>query len=88
MTIAISGKEIIWTSGAVRVSCSGGSSLFEINQDSIGWNNVSGGIIVDGVIPDGAVFCTEDLTPSEQGSVLLRFTGDGNVSYQRIIKKA
>lgn len=87
MAIATSGVPIKWASGAMRVSCSGGSSLIEINQDNTGWNKLSGDVVVDGVIPDGAVFITEDLTPDEYESVSLRFTGAGTVSYQRVKTK-
>jgi hypothetical protein len=55
MTIAVSGQKEIFAHGKIRVSVKGGTSVFEINQDNIGWNNISGDGVVDGVIPDGKV---------------------------------
>lgn len=81
MAIAESGKGVRITKGSLRVSCVGGASLIEINQDGIGYNKLSGGVVVDGVIPDGAVFFTEQLGGD---NVYVRFTGAGTVSYNRV----
>ena len=83
MAIAVSGKAFKAPKGSLRVQCTGGDSLFEINQNGIGWSPVSGGDIVAGVVPDGTVFMTEDLSEygADDNSTQLRFTGSGIVSY-------
>ena len=81
MTIATSGKPIGISKGRIRVTCVGGTSLAEMNQDNTGWVKFSGGPIVDGVIPDGGSFVTDEIGLDE---VLFRFTGAGTVSWVRI----
>ena len=85
MTKAVSGKEFEWAKGRMRISCKGGTSVMEINQDDIGFNLVSGGVVVDGVIPDGAVIETTELGSDEPIKNKIRFTGTGTVSYMRIV---
>ncbi len=84
MAIATSGKPFTITSGSLRVTCTGGESLMEVNQDDTGFVPVSGGDIVGGVIPDGTSFLTQDLGSTDGSKVEIRFTGAGTVSYSRV----
>lgn len=73
MTIAVSGQEETFAQGKIRVSCKGGTSLFEVNQDGIGFNTVSGTDVVAGVINDGLVTQIEVGSPDTKDTVY-RFT--------------
>ena len=84
MAIAISGKPIKLTKGKLRITCTGDTSLMEINQDNTGFVPVSGGEIVAGVIPAETSFMTEDLGSSDDAELFIRFTGAGTVSYSRV----
>ena len=83
MTIAVSGVAIDIAEGRLRVTCTGGASLIEINQDNTGYVPLSGGDIVAGVIPSGTSFITDDLGVVGEGVTLVKFTGAGTVSYIR-----
>ena len=85
MTIAVSGVAIDIAEGRLRVTCTGGASLIEINQDNTGYVPLSGGDIVAGVIPDGSSFITDDLGRNYGVSLAkIRFTGAGTVSYVQL----
>jgi hypothetical protein len=90
MTIAVSGQAIDIAEGRLRVTCTGGASLIEINQDNTGYVPLSGGDIVAGVIPSGASFITDDLGGAvarnigSENVTLIKFTGAGVISYINI----
>tara|TARA_R110000744_G_scaffold140029_1_gene251206 strand:+ start:164 stop:448 length:285 start_codon:yes stop_codon:yes gene_type:complete len=66
------------------VTCTGATSLIEINQDNTGFVPLSGGEIIAGVIPAESSFLTEELG-SKDAKTQIRFTGAGTVSYSRIV---
>ena len=84
MTIAENGKAFKINSGKLRVTCTGGDSLIEMNQDNTGFVPLSGGDVSAGVILDGTSFMTEDLGSADNTPVEIRFTGTGTVSYSRV----
>ena len=75
MAIATSGEALNWN-GQMFVTCIGGTSLIEINQDETGFVPVNGSETPEGVIADGAAFQVD------VGLCQLRFTGAGTVSYR------
>ena len=70
MAIAVSGQINEWGAGKMLVTCTGGTSLVEINRDGTGFVPLSGGDVVLGIIPAESVF-TADLKICE-----IRFTDD------------
>lgn len=68
MAIATSGKAYKWGASKMLVTCVGGTSLVEINRDDTGYVPLTGGEIIQGIIPNNATF-TADLK-----TCFIRFT--------------
>ena len=70
MTIAVSGQTYKWGAGKMLVTCTGGTSLVEINRDNTGFVPLSGGEIVLGIVLAESAFIA-DLKACD-----IRFTDD------------